>query len=383
MPEKLPFPCGVYDFIHGDEAIARAAIMAGCRFFAGYPITPASEILEVMSLLMPLVDGVIIQMEDELASLAAAIGASWAGVKSMTATSSPGFTLMLENLGYAIMTETPVVVVNVQRSGPSTGQPTMPSQGDILQAIWGVHGDHSLIVLSPSTVEEAFNMTIRAFNLAERYRVPVVLLTDGEIGHLREKVYIPFPEEVVIESRKTPKSNELKAPFKDWHGDGIPPMPVFGRGYRVHVTGLTHDEKGYPETTNPLVHERLVKRLVEKIERNVREIFTYKQILADDAKVLMVAHGITARVSIEALEHLRKKGIRAGLLKLDVLWPLDFALLEQVVNSVERIVVPEMNLGQLYHLIKEIASPSVEVVLVSRLGGEIPTPTDIVEAVLK
>ena len=256
---RYPFPVGTVDFIQGDEAIARAAILAGCRFYAGYPITPASEIFEAMSIYMPLVDGVSIQMEDEIGSIAAVIGASWAGAKSMTATSGPGFSLMMENLGYAIMTETPLVLVNVQRSGPSTGQPTLAAQGDLMQAIWGTHGDHSLIVLTPATVQEAFDMTIKAFNLAEKYRTPVILLTDAEVGHMRERVYAPHPDELELIYRKLPANEEeANYPFGDIHGDLVPPMPVFGKGHHTYVTGLTHDEKGRPKTVQSEIHEKLI-----------------------------------------------------------------------------------------------------------------------------
>lgn len=382
MP-KLPFPCGAYDFIQGNEAIARGAVLAGCRFFAGYPITPASEILEALSAYMPLVGGVAIQMEDEIASLAAAIGASWAGVKAMTATSGPGFSLMMENLGYAIMTETPVVVVDVQRGGPSTGQPTMPSQGDVLQSIWGTHGDKALIVLAPSTVEEALQMTIRAFNLAEKYRTPVVLLTDGEVAHLREKAYVPSPEEVEVSYRRLPSTpEEARAPFKDWYGDGVPPMPIFGRGYRAHVTGLTHNERGLPAASSPEEHDKLVRRLVRKVERAKREIFSFKEFWLHDAEVVVVAQGVVARSSLEAVAELREEGVKAGLLKVEVLWPFDFDLVRAKVRRARRVVVPEMNLGQLYHLVKEALGPDFEIVPVNKIGGELPTPDEIKEACL-
>ncbi|AFK23122.1 2-oxoacid:acceptor oxidoreductase subunit alpha [Pyrococcus sp. ST04] len=379
---KLPFPVGKADFIQGDEAIARAAILAGCRFYAGYPITPASEIFEAMALYMPLVDGVVIQMEDEIASIAAIIGASWAGVKAMTATSGPGFSLMQENIGYAVMTETPIVVVDVQRGGPSTGQPTLPSQGDIMQAIWGTHGDHSLIVLSPSTVQEAFDFTIRAFNLAEKYRTPVVLLTDAEVGHMRERVYIPNPDEIEIVNRKLPQSEEeAKLPFGDPHGDGIPPMPIFGKGFRTYVTGLTHDERGRPRTVEREVHERLIRRIVEKIEKNKKDIFDYESYELEDADVAIVSTGIVARSALRAVKMLRENGIKAGLLKINTIWPFDFELIERVAEGVEVIYVAEMNLGQLYHLVKEGANGKARVELISKIGGEVHTPMEIIDFV--
>ena len=381
---RYPFPVGAADFIQGDEAIARAAILAGCRFYAGYPITPASEIFEAMSLYMPLVDGVSIQMEDEIGSIAAVIGASWAGAKAMTATSGPGFSLMMENLGYAIMTETPLVLVNVQRSGPSTGQPTLAAQGDLMQAIWGTHGDHSLIVLTPATVQEAFDMTIRAFNLAEKYRTPVILLTDAEVGHMRERVYAPHPDELELIYRKLPANEEeAKYPFGDVHGDLIPPMPIFGKGYRTYVTGLTHDEKGRPKTVEAEVHEKLIKRIVAKIENNKKDIVDYEAYELDDADIVLVSFGIVARSAMRAVKELRKEGIKAGLLKLNVIWPFDFELIERIAENAERMYVAEMNLGQLYHLVREGANGKADVELISKIGGEVHTPEEIVERIKK
>ncbi|AHL22420.1 2-oxoacid:acceptor oxidoreductase subunit alpha [Thermococcus nautili] len=380
---RYPFPVGRSDFIQGDEAIARAAILAGCRFYAGYPITPASEIFEAMALYMPLVDGVSIQMEDEIASIAAIIGASWAGAKAMTATSGPGFSLMQENLGYAVMTETPIVVVDVQRGGPSTGQPTLPAQGDIMQSIWGTHGDHMLIVLSPSTVQEAFDFTIRAFNLAEKYRTPVVLLTDAEIAHMRERVYIPKPEEIELVERKLPQNEEeAKLPFGDPHGDGVPPMPIFGKGYRTYVTGLTHDERGRPRTVEAEIHERLIKRIFRKILDHKDEIISMEEFMLDDAEVAIVTTGIVSRSAVRAVKILREKGVKAGLLKLNTIWPFDFDYIEELAERVRKIYVPEMNLGQLYHLVKEGANGKAEVELIAKIGGEVHTPMEIVERVV-
>ena len=379
---KYPFPVGRSDFIQGDEAIARAAILAGCRFYAGYPITPASEIFEAMALYMPLVDGVSIQMEDEIGSIAAIIGASWAGAKAMTATSGPGFSLMQENLGYAVMTETPIVVVDVQRGGPSTGQPTLGAQGDVMQSIWGTHGDHSLIVLTPATVQEAFDMTIRAFNLAEKYRTPVVLLTDAEIAHMRERVYTPNPEDIEIIYRKLPANKEeARYPFGDIHGDMIPPMPVFGKGYRTYVTGLTHDEKGRPKTVDAEVHERLIRRIIDKLEKNREDIVTYETFDLSDAEIAIVSYGIVARSAIRAVRLLRREGIKAGLLKLNTIWPFDFDMIGNIAEQVRKIYVPEMNLGQLYHLVREGADGKAEVELIPKIGGEIHTPMDIIERI--
>jgi len=379
---RYPFPVGTVDFIQGDEAIARAAILAGCRFYAGYPITPASEIFEAMSIYMPLVDGVSIQMEDEIGSIAAVVGASWAGAKSMTATSGPGFSLMMENLGYAIMTETPLVLVNVQRSGPSTGQPTLAAQGDLMQAIWGTHGDHSLIVLAPATVQEAFDMTIKAFNLAEKYRTPVILLTDAEVGHMRERVYAPHPDELELIYRKLPANEEeAKYPFGDIHGDLVPPMPVFGKGHHTYVTGLTHDEKGRPKTVESEIHEKLIKRIVEKIEKNKKDIVDYEVYGLEDAEIVIIGFGIVTRSAMRAVKELRKKGIKAGLLKLNVLWPFDFELIERIAEKAGKIYVVEMNLGQLYHMVKEGANGKAPVELIPKIGGEIHTPKEIIDRI--
>ena len=380
---RYPFPVGKSDFIQGDEAIARAAILAGCRFYAGYPITPASEIFEAMALYMPLIDGVSIQMEDELASIAAIIGASWAGAKAMTATSGPGFSLMQENLGYAVMTETPIVVVNMMRGGPSTGQPTFPAQGDIMQAIWGTHGDHMLVVLSPSTVQEAFDLTIKAFNIAEKYRTPVVILGDAELAHMRERVYIPNPDEIEVVNRKLPANDEeAKLPFGDPHGDGVPPMPIFGKGYRTYVTGLTHDESGHPRTVEPEVQQRLIGRIYRKILDHKDDIIDYETFELDDSEIAIVSTGIVSRSAIRAVKMLREKGVKAGLLKLNTVWPFDFGMIEELAERVRKIYVPEMNMGQLYHLVKEGANGKAEVELISKIGGEVHTPMEIIERVV-
>ncbi len=380
---RYPFPVGKSDFIQGDEAIARAAILAGCRFYAGYPITPASEIFEAMALYMPLIDGVSIQMEDELASIAAVIGASWAGAKAMTATSGPGFSLMQENLGYAVMTETPIVVVNMMRGGPSTGQPTFPAQGDIMQAIWGTHGDHMLVVLSPSTVQEAFDLTIKAFNIAEKYRTPVVILGDAELAHMRERVYIPNPDEIEVVNRKLPANDEeAKLPFGDPHGDGVPPMPIFGKGYRTYVTGLTHDESGHPRTVEPEVQQRLIGRIYRKILDHKDDIIDYETFELEDAEIAIVSTGIVSRSAIRAIKMLRERGVKAGLLKLNTVWPFDFGMIEELAERVREIYVPEMNMGQLYHLVKEGANGKAEVELISKIGGEVHTPMEIIERVV-
>jgi len=379
MSARYPFPVGVKDFLMGNEAIARAAVLAGCRFYAGYPITPATEVFEEISRILPPLGGVVLQMEDELASINAVCGASWAGAKAMTATSGPGFSLMMEGLGWAIMTETPLVLVNAQRVGPSTGIATLGAQGDIMQAIWGRHGDQALIILSPATVQEAFNMTIKAFNLSEKYRTPVILLTDGETAHLREAVEVPNPEDIQLESRKLPVTDEeIRLPWKDHHGDKIPPMPVVGKGYRAKITGLTHDESGR-NVENPKIHDKLVRRIVAKIMDNAKKLFEYEAYYMDDANVGIVSTGIESRVSISAVKQLRKEGVKAGLIKLNVLWPIDFEILAKSLANVERVYTVEMNLGQLYHIVRECVGSDIPVKAVTKLGGEPHTPHEVVE----
>ena len=337
-------------FTIGDVACAEGAIAAGCRFFAGYPITPASEIMEHMAKRMPQVGGIYVQMEDEIASMAAVIGASWAGLKAMTATSGPGFSLMQENIGLAAMTETPCVIVNVMRAGPSTGQPTNMGQQDIMQARWGSHGDYELIALAPASVQEMFDFTIDAFNYAERYRCPVVVLADGAIGHMREKLVIPEPEEIEkkLVGRKKPRKKPGEfAPFMPDPEDLVPPMACFGEGYRVYATGLTHDEFGRIRTSDPEDHFRLVSRLCRKIRENADKIARYEGLWLEDADILVVAYGITSRPAREAVLRARKEGIRAGLFRPITIWPFPSGALEEAGERARRVIVAECNYGQL------------------------------------
>jgi 2-oxoglutarate ferredoxin oxidoreductase subunit alpha len=367
-------------FEQGDIACTYGALLAGCTFFGGYPITPATETAEAMSQLMPKVGGVYIQMEDEIASISAVIGASWAGVKSMTATSGPGFSLMMENIGYACMTETPCVVVNVQRSGPSTGQPTMAAQGDMLQARWGTHGDHEIIAFSPSSVQEVMDLTIHSFNMAEKYRTPVMLMMDADVGHMREKIVIP--DEVKIEDRvpATIEKGEY-VPFRTGYthkGSLVPEFAPFGSGYKTYVTGLTHDERGLPVTDNAEVHTRIVTRMMEKITRDREKITMFEEKYMDDADVAVVAYGITARSALTAVEMARKEGIKAGYLRMISVWPFPIKEIERIGQTVKKIYVPEMNLGQMVHPIREYSC--AECVPVSKIGGEVHQPKEILEA---
>jgi len=368
-------------FISGDIACAEGALTAGCRFFAGYPITPATEIAEHMARRLPEIDGVYIQMEDEIGSMAAVIGASYAGVKSMTATSGPGFSLMMENIGLAVMTETPCVIVNVMRGGPSTGQPTMPGQQDVMQARWGSHGDYEIIALTPSSVQEMFDLTIQAFNLAETYRVPVFVLADEIVGHMWERVTIPEADSIKIVNRKKPTAprNNQFAPFMPTE-DLVPPMAVFGEGYHFHATGLTHDERGYPRTDSAEAQTRLVQRLCDKIRKNKDRIIRVENAMLEDAEVAVVAYGISARAALSAVRKARAKGIKAGLLRPITIWPFPEEPVAQLAKRVKAIVVPEMNCGQIVHEV-ERAAKETTVTFLPKLGEEPHKPDEILEAI--
>jgi len=367
-------------FIHGDAACAEGGIAAGCRFFAGYPITPATEVAERMARRLPEVGGVYIQMEDEIASMAAILGASWGGVKAMTSTSGPGFSLMMENIGLGIMTETPCVVVNIQRGGPSTGLPTLVGQADVMQARWGSHGDYGCIALAPSSPQECFDLTIEAFNLSETYRQPVFVLADEVVGHMTEKVVIPPREAIKIVGRKSPKiSRDHYLPF-DTNGALPAPMAVAGEGYHVHVTGLTHDERGYPVITAE-VQERNVRHLVEKIRNNAERIIKVETIGLEDAAVVVVSYGCTARVARQAVEDLRAKGRPVGLLRLLTIWPFPSKLIRQISGRIKAFVVPEINYGQIAYEVERTAQGRAEVMLMALMGGSMHTPKEIQEAV--
>ncbi|HDI10116.1 2-oxoglutarate synthase subunit alpha [Candidatus Bathyarchaeota archaeon ex4484_205] len=362
-------------FLSGNIACAEGAIAVGCRFFAGYPITPSTEIAEHMAYRLPQVKGIYVQMEDELASMAAIIGASWGGMKAMTATSGPGFSLMQENIGLAVMTETPCVVVNVQRGAPSTGLPTLVGQGDVMQARWGSHGSYEIIALCPNSPQECFDLTVRAFNLSEKYRVPVILLMDECVGHMYERVFIP--EEVEIVNRKKPLEDKRDyLPFLPKE-DLVPEMALAGEGFRIHVTGLTHDERGYP-ATNPEAHEKLVRRLCEKIRVNKKKIVDYEGVLLDDSDVLIVAYGAPSRTSMRALREARKRGIRVGLFRLKTIWPFPEEELRKASSNVEHIVVPEINYGQLVLEVERVCKGG-EVHLIPKMGGRVHSPREILE----
>ncbi len=368
-------------FISGDEACAEAAISAGCRFFAGYPITPATEIAERMAERMPDVDGVYIQMEDELASMNAVLGAAWGGAKAMTATSGPGFSLMMENLGLGIMTETPCVVVNVQRGGPSTGLPTLVGQGDMMQARWGSHGPYEIIALCPASPQELLDLTIEAFNLSEKYRTPVLIMTDEAVGHMTERVVIPPVESLNLYPRRKPTvPPDQYLPFAG-DGDGVPPMACAGEGYHLHVTGLTHDERGYPNTNDPAVQERLVHRLIDKIRANRADIIRVESKGLEDAEVVVVAYGITARVATWPIELARAEGIKVGWLKLITVWPFAEDTIRQLAKRVKAFVVPEINYGQIALEVERCAGGQARTILVPHAGGELHEPQVVLEAI--
>ena len=372
-----------YHFVQGDVACAYGGALAGCTFYAGYPITPATETAEAMARLMPRIGGTFVQMEDEIASIAAVIGASWAGIRAMTTTSGPGYSLMQENIGYACMSETPCVIIDVQRSGPSTGQPTEPSQGDMMQTRYGSHGDYEIIALVPNSVQECVDLTMRAFNLADEFRNPVVVLTDGEVGHMREKIEIPAYADLEFTDRKTPPADsESYIPFRAVDDSLVPPMAAFGSGFRTYVTGLTHKESGLPTTDDADAHTRLVRRLVDKIANQRERLTLIEEQYMDDAEVVVASYGITSRVSLNAVRALRERGVRAGYFRWIGIWPFPEARVRVLAEKVKRIVVPEMNLGQIVHKVREFVPDSCEVRALPAIGGRIHHPDEIVEAVL-
>ncbi len=365
--------------LQGNNACALAAIAAGCRFYAGYPITPSSEVAERMSLELPRMGGVFIQMEDEIASMGAVLGASMGGVKSMTATSGPGFSLKQENIGYGIIAEVPCVIVNVMRGGPSTGMPTRPAQGDVMQARWGTHGDHPIIVIAPASVSEVYEQTIRAFNLAEQFRTPVVLLIDEVIGHLVETVRIPDPAGIETHERKW--ATVAAADYQPYAAgkDMIPAMARPGDGYRAHTTGLTHDESGFPTQDSQTV-ERVSRRLLDKFEPHRKVIDHFVEVQVKDADILIVAYGISARAARGAVKEARKKGVKVGLFRLVTIWPFPESALAKAAKKVKHIIVAEMNAGQVILEVERIVGRE-RVGGVNRIDGEAITPSDILAAI--
>jgi len=367
-------------FIDGDHACSEGAIAAGCRFVAGYPITPSTEVVERIAERFPFVGGVFIQMEDEIASSIAIQGAVWAGKKAMTVTSGPGFSLMMEHIGYAAMTETPCVFVNVQRAGPSTGLPTMPAQGDMMQARWGSHGDYGVIALCPNSPQECFDLTIRAFNLAEQFRVPVLLMMDECVGHMIERVIIPPATEIhVLKRRYYHGEKKDFLPYKA-DKDLVPPMIKAGDGYEIHVTGLTHDEKGYPNMTVP-TQAKLIRRLIDKLHVNADKIIDYRDEHVEGAEIVVVTYGITSRTAIPAIEQARKEGMKVGHMRLITAWPFPEKRIRELSSKVKAFVVPEINLGQMVNEVERFAGGKARVVHVPHAGGTVHNPKDIYAAI--
>lgn len=371
-------------FLQGNEACAEGAIAAGVDFFAGYPITPATEIAEVLSRRIPQKGGKFMQMEDELACMGAVVGASLAGAKSMTATSGPGFTLVQENIGYAAISEVPCVIVAVQRGGPSTGLPTLSAQADVMQARWGTHGDHPIIVLCPSSVSETFYLTIQCFNLAESYRVPVILLTDAIIGHMREKVEIPDSKNIMLVTRKKPgvdrKGYRPYAPDED----GVPPMANLGDGYRHYISGCVHDETGSPKMSAPAVARNLINRLHTKISQNRDKIVHCEERYTENAKTVVIAYGSVARPAVAAVEQARKLGLKVGFFRPITLWPSPDAEILKATELADTIVIPEMNLGQYAGEVARIfgeSGRSIKIVKINETGSELFTPDQILDCI--
>jgi 2-oxoglutarate ferredoxin oxidoreductase subunit alpha len=373
MPERIIL-------MQGNEASAEGAIAAGCRFFAGYPITPSTEIAEIMSEKLPQVGGKFIQMEDEIASISAVLGASVAGLKAMTATSGPGFSLMQEGIGYGCMAEIPSVIINVMRGGPSTGLPTKTAQGDVMQARWGTHGDHFLITLAPESVKETFYLTIKAFNLAEKYRVPVILLLDEAIGHMREKVTLPDYEEILVEDRYTPivppqwyKPYEITTDF-------ITPMAAFGNGYRYNITGLTHDEMGFPTNKETEIVSTMNK-LRDKVMRATSDISDFETLHTTDANTLVIAFGSASRSAKEAVEYLRAHRRKVGFFRPITIWPFPEKELSRLIKKVDQVYVVEMNQGQLIDEIRKVECYHKKIAGINRYDGEMITPNQIISKI--
>ena len=370
-------------FWQGNEAVAFGALAAGCRFYAGYPITPSTEIMETMAVQLPKVGGVFQQMEDELGACGCAIGASIAGVKSMTASSGPGFTLKQENLGLAYEAEIPLVVADVMRGGPSTGLPTQGAQQDVMQARWGTHGDHGTIALAPASVTECFYLTIEAFNLAERFRQPVLIMSDAEIGHMREKFIVPDLSELKIVNRKKPSVEPDRfVPYKYDIEDDVPPMAAFGDGYRWHVTGLTHNEWGFPTTTAADIDKKM-RRLMRKIDRFRDDIVKYDTVEAEDAEIIVVSYGSVSRSSVRAVRDARARGVKAGHFRPITLWPFPDKELERLARKAKAIIVPELNCGQMVLEVERAVHGKARVIPMSRVDGELFQPGEITAKIIE
>jgi 2-oxoglutarate ferredoxin oxidoreductase subunit alpha len=368
-------------YLDGNHACAEGAIAAGCKFFAGYPITPSTEIAERVSRRFPLLGGVFIQMEDELASMNAILGAAWGGAKTMTCTSGPGFSLMMENFGLGMMLETPTVLVNVQRGGPSTGLPTLPGQADMMQARWGSHGDYEVIALAPDSPQESFELAIHAFNLSEKYRMPVLIMTDECVGHMTEKVVIPEADKIELVERKfTDKKPGEAWPYDTNKNGNVPPMLPVGKGYRFHVTGLTHDERGYP-VINAVAQEKNVRHLIDKVKKNVDDIIWLEEKDVEGAEVVVMAYGISSRVMQPAITKAKKEGIKVGQIKMVTVWPFPEKRVRELAKKVKSLVMVEMNYGQVFLEMDRCAAGKCKTTLVGHAGGTVHKPEDIYKAI--
>ena len=369
-------------FIDGDHACCEGALAAGARFAAGYPITPSTEVVERFASRVPTVGGTFIQMEDELAASIALQGAVWGGAKAFTVTSGPGFSLMMEHIGYAAMTETPCVFVDVQRGGPSTGLPTLPAQADMMQARWGSHGDYQIIALCPNSPQECFDLTIRAFNFAEEFRVPVMFMMDEVVGHMTEKVIIPPADRIEVTPRRhTRKPAGDYLPY-DTNGDAVPDIAPAGEGYHFHITGLTHDERGYPNMT-PAVQGKLVNRLQAKIANAADRITLFEEEATAGADVIVISYGITSRVAQRAIEIARARGLKVGKFRLITAWPFPDKKIKELASHTKALVVPELNLGQMVREVERAAAGRCQVLSVPHAGGGVHRPDDIVNAILE
>lgn len=368
-------------YLDGNHACAEGAIAAGCKFFAGYPITPSTEIAERVARRFPLLGGVFIQMEDELASMNAILGAAWGGAKTMTCTSGPGFSLMMENFGLGLMLETPTVLVNVQRGGPSTGLPTLPGQADMMQARWGSHGDYEVIALAPDSPQESFELAVHAFNLSEKYRMPILIMTDECVGHMTEKVVIPEADQIdLIERRFTKKKPGEAWPYDPADNGGISPMLPVGKGYRFHITGLTHDYRGYP-VINAQAQEQNVRHMVDKVIKNADDIIWLREKDIDDAEVVVMAYGISSRVMQPAIAKARKEGIKVGQIKMVTVWPFPEKRVRELASKVKSMIMVEMNLGQVFLEMDRCVAGKCKTSLVGHCGGTVHKPEDIYKAI--
>lgn len=369
----------------GNEAIAEGALYAGCSFFAGYPITPSTEIAEVLSHRLPKVGGFFLQMEDEIASISAVLGASMAGAKVLTATSGPGMSLKQESIGYGSMAEIPCVIVNVMRGGPSTGVPTKSSQADVMQAKWGTHGDHPIIALAPNSVEELFWETIRAFNLAERYRTPVIILSDETISHMRERMFLPKPGTVTIYNRRKPRRvPERYYPYEGGGNPDIPTMAAFGEDYRFHVTGLFHDKTGFP-SNDPAIIASEMRRLMRKIDKNYNDIVKFSTYMLDDAEIAIITYGAVSRTAREAVQRMREDPDlpKVGIFRIKTMWPFPERAIRRLAKKMSVMVVPEMNMGQVIYEVERASQNFCEVVPLNRVDAQVFTPKQLVKFISK